>query len=73
MISIELQARIFKDFHAGKECTPARKYIYTLQYNPLALYHTWIIRKPKNGGAWDWLQPLAPNMQFTPRNSKRGC
>ena len=71
MLSIELQARIFTDYHAGKETTRGTKYIYTLQYNPLSCVHTWIIRKPKSGGAWDFVQPLALNMQFTPRNSRR--
>lgn len=34
MLSIELQARIFKEYHAGKEYTNGTKYRYTLQYNP---------------------------------------
>lgn len=45
MLSINLQARIFADYHAGKEYTNGTKYRYTLQYNPLALVHTWIIRQ----------------------------
>ena len=68
MLSIELQARIFTEYHAGKEYTNGRKYRYTLQYNPLALAHTWVIRQDKSGGEWEWVQPLAYNMQFTPRN-----
>lgn len=71
MISIELQALIFRDYHDGKDHTTARKYLYTLQYNPMSLMHTWIIRKPKTGGEWEWVQPLASNLQFTPRNSTR--
>ena len=71
MLSINLQARIFTDYHAGKEYTNGTKYRYTLQYNPLALVHTWVIRQNKNGGEWRFLQPLTDNMQFTPRNSKR--
>ena len=71
MLSINLQARIFRDYHAGKEYTNGRKYCYSLQYNPLALVHTWIIRQDKNGGEWQFLQPLASNMQFTPRTSKQ--
>ena len=70
MLSINLQARIFRDYHAGKEYTNGKKYRYSLQYNPLALVHTWIIRQDKNGGEWQFLQPLAANMQFTPRTSK---
>ena len=70
MLSINLQARIFTDYHAGKEYTNGRKYRYSLQYNPLALVHTWIIRQDKNGVEWQFLQPLADNMQFTPRTSK---
>lgn len=42
MLSIDLQARIFKEYHTGKEFTNGRKYRYTLQYNPLALVHTWV-------------------------------
>ena len=70
MLSINLQARIFRDYHAGKECTNGRKYRYSIQYNRLALVHTWIIRQDKNGGEWQFLQPLTDNMQFTPRTSK---
>ena len=71
MLSINFQARIFADYHAGKEYTSGTKYRYTLQYNPLALVHTWVVRQAINGGAWEWVQPLVDNMQFTPRNSKR--
>ena len=71
MLSINLQARTFKEYHAGKEYTNGTKYRYTLQYNPLALVHTWVIRQRKSGGAWEWVQPLSDNMQFTPRNSRR--
>lgn len=71
MLSINLQARIFTDYHSGKDYTHGRKYRYSLQYNPLSLVHTWIIRQPRRGGSWEWVQPLALNMQFTPRNSTR--
>ena len=70
MLSIKFQARIFRDYHAGKEYTEGRKYRYSLQYNSLALVHTWIIRQDKSGGEWQFLQPLADNMQFTPRTAK---
>lgn len=71
MLSIDLQARIFKEYHAGKEYTNGRKYRYTLQYNPLSLLHTRVVRQAKSGEAWEWVQPLSQNMQFTPRNSVR--
>lgn len=71
MLSINLQNRIFADYHAGKEYTNGTKYRYTLQYNPLALVHTWVIRQDKSGGAWEWVQLLTDNIQFIPRNSKR--
>lgn len=71
MLSIGLQGRIFAEYHAGKQFTSGRKYRYTLQHNPLALLPTWITRQPKSGGAWEWVQPLVCNMQFTPRNSVR--
>ena len=58
MLSIDFQARIFKEYHAGKECTNGRKYRYSLQYNPLALVHTWIIRQNKSSGEREWVQPL---------------
>ena len=70
MLSINLQARIFADYHAGKEYTNGRKYRYSIQYNPISTMHTWIIRQDKNGVEWQFLQPLADNMQFTPRTSK---
>ena len=69
MLSINLQARIFMDYHAGKEYTNGRKYRYSIQYNPISAMHTWIIRQDKNGGEWQFLQPLADNMQFTPRTA----
>lgn len=71
MLSIDLQARIFKEYHAGKEFTTGRKYRYSLKYNPLSLLPVWVARQAKSGGAWEWVQPLACNMQFTPRNSVR--
>lgn len=71
MLSIDLQARIFKEYHTGKEYTNGRKYRYTLQYNPLAFLHTRVIRQAKSGGAWEWVQPLAVDLQFTPRGSAR--
>lgn len=71
MLSINLQSHIFTEYHAGKEFTAGKKYRYTLQYNPLALFPVWVVRQAKSGGAWDWVQPLSPNMQFTPRNSVR--
>ena len=62
MLSINLQARIFTDYHAGKEYTNGRKYRYSLQYKPVSAMHTWIIRQDKNGGEWQFLQPLASNI-----------
>lgn len=56
---------------SGQDCTNGRKYRYSIQYNPLALVHTWVIRQPMRGGSWEWVQPLAMNLQFTPRNSTR--
>lgn len=70
MVSLNLQGRIFEEYHAGKEYTNGTKYRYTLQYNPLALVHTWIVRQAKSG-AWEWVCPLAMNFQFKPRNSVR--
>ena len=62
MLSINLQARIFADYHAGKEYTNGRKYRYSIQYNPLSAMPTWIIRQDKSGGEWFFLQPLADNI-----------
>jgi hypothetical protein len=59
MLSLNLQRKIFKEYYAGKEYTNGTKYRYTLQYNPLALVHTWIIRQAKNGGMWEFVQPLS--------------
>ena len=70
MLSINLQARIFADYHAGKEYTNGRKYRYSIQYHPLSAMPVWIIRQDKSGGEWCFLQPLADNLQFTPRTSK---
>lgn len=71
MLSVKFQSRIFADYHAGKEYTNGTKYRYSIQYNPIALMPTWIIRQDKDGGNWYFLHPLAKNLQFTPRNSKR--
>lgn len=69
MLSINFQARIFADYHAGKEYTNGRKYRYSIQYNPISAMPVWVIRQEKSGGEWQFLQPLAGNMQFTPRTS----
>lgn len=71
MLSINLQSRIFTEYHAGKEFTTGRKYRYSIQYNPLALMPVWIIRQDIYDGEWYFLQPLAPDLQFTPRGSAR--
>lgn len=71
MLSINFQARIFSDYHAGKEYTSGTKYRYSIQYNPMALMPTWTIKQDKNGGEWYFLQSLAANLQFTPCNSKK--
>lgn len=71
MLSINFQARIFSDYHAGKEYTNGTKYRYSIQYNPISLMPVWIIRSDKDGGNWYFLHPLTENLQFTPRNSKR--
>lgn len=64
MLSIEFQARIFSEYRAGKEYTTGRKYLYTIQRNPLALTQTWIIRKLKNSDApWEWVQPLNTDLK----------
>lgn len=64
-------SRIYKDYHNGKEYTSGVKYLYSIQYNPIAAIHTWIIRKPKIGGEWSFLRPVPTNMDFVPRNSTR--
>ena len=58
MLSINLQARIFRDYHAGKEYTDGKKYRYSIQYNPVSAMHTWIIRQDKNGGEWQFCSRL---------------
>lgn len=55
MLSINLQARIFKDYHSGKEYTNGIKYRYSIQYNPLSAMPVWVIRQDKNGGEWQFL------------------
>nr|DAL62941.1 MAG TPA_asm: hypothetical protein [Caudoviricetes sp.] len=70
-MSVNLISRIFSDYHKGKDGTNGRKYRYTLEYNPLSAVHTWIIRQPLNGGAWEWVQPLPLNLCFTPRGAVR--
>ena len=61
-MSVNLISRIFSDYHKGKDSTNGRKYRYTLEYNPLSTVHTWIVRQPLNGGAWEWVQPLPLNL-----------
>lgn len=55
-MSVDLISRIFSDYHKDKGGTNGRKYRYALEYNPLSAVHTWIIRQPLNGGAWEWVQ-----------------
>lgn len=57
-MSIEFQTKIYKNFRAGCNHTKKGKYIYTIEYNPMAFTSTWIIRRPAAGGVWDWHQPL---------------
>lgn len=71
MLSLNLHSKIFKEYHEGKDYTKGTKYLYSLQHNPMSALHTWIIRKPKSGGEWYFVEPLAQNMQFKPRNSVR--
>nr|DAF24646.1 MAG TPA: hypothetical protein [Caudoviricetes sp.] len=52
------QRKIFENYKAGKE-TVINRFKYSIQYNPLAAVHTWIIRSPKNSETWEFLQPLA--------------
>lgn len=70
-LSINLHARIFAGYLAGEEFTAGTRYRYTLQYNPMAVMPVWVIRQAKSGGAWEWVQPLAPDLQFAPRGSAR--
>lgn len=58
MLSIKFQMKILKDHRMGQEYTQGKKYRYSIQYNPIALDHTWIIRQDVPNGSWDWEQPL---------------
>lgn len=64
-------AKVFKEYHEGEEYTKGSKYLYSIQHNPMAYIHTWVIRKPKTGGEWIFFCPVPSNMDFTPRNSVR--
>lgn len=71
MLRIDFQARIWRNYHDGKEYANGTKYRYSVQYNPLSAMPTWIVRQDKGGGEWEFVEPLASNLQFTPCNSKR--
>lgn len=71
MISLSFESRIWTEYHKGAQFTKGRKYRYSIQYNPLAFIHTWIVRQPINGGSWEWVKPVRNNLDFKPRNSVR--
>ena len=58
MLSIKFQIEILKDYRMGKEYTQGKKYRYSIEYNPIALDHVWIVRQDTPNGSWEWLQPL---------------
>ena len=56
------QERIYADFKA-KRLTKIGRHIYSIQYNPIAAVHTWIVRKDSEDSEWIWVQPLDPEIQ----------
>lgn len=67
-VAIAENIETVKTHFAGQN---GRKYRYTLEYNPLSAVHTWIVRQPFSGCAWEWVQPLPLNLCFTPRGAVR--
>lgn len=61
-MSKKTHRRIYDNYKAGK-ITRLNKYDYYIQYNPVALSHTWIIRRPKGGGEWLFHEPLAKGIE----------
>lgn len=61
MLSNKTQKRIFRDYQENR-ITRLNYYNYTIQYNPIADIHTWIVRQPKTGGDWEFYHPLAKSI-----------
>lgn len=55
------QKQILNAHKVGKTFV-SQWYEYGIEYNPLAETHTWIIRKKRTGGEWEWLQPVDKNI-----------
>ena len=62
MLEKKMQEKIYRRHRSGHSFTKGRRYMYSIQYNPMALVHTWIIRKRPEDIKWDWVQPLDPSI-----------
>lgn len=56
-MKIETQKRIYRDYKAEK-ITKIGCYEYSIQYHPMAVNHTWIIRRKRGRDEWEWYCPL---------------
>lgn len=54
----KLQKKIYEEYRGGSSYTKGRKYQYSIQYNPIAAVHTWIIGRKTEETQWYWIQPL---------------
>ena len=61
-MKITTQRRIFENYKQDKE-TKINGFNYFIQYHPLALVHTWIIRSKAGHNEWEFLQPLAESIR----------
>lgn len=61
-MKISTQLRIYNNYWQGKE-TVIGQYKYDIQYHPMALNHTWIIRSEKDEDEWSFYIPLAEEIR----------
>lgn len=57
MLSLNFQKQVFAAYKNGSTLKRG-KFEYTIDYNPQAEIHTWIVRYNKDKGLYDWWCPL---------------
>lgn len=57
-IKIKIQRKIYDDYKAGHAFTKIGRRLYSIQHNPMAATHTWIVGRDSENSDWYWVQPL---------------
>ena len=62
-IKIETQRKIYDEYKAGHAFTKIGRRLYSIQHNPIAATHTWIVGRDSENSDWYWVQPLDLTMR----------